>query len=314
MIDVTQSGGDVVLRAVTDDDIASVTELNRRQDVAWWGQPETDDEETRLGFDRSKAAMGSLEAGGRLAMHRDVAVGIALLVGHGQTGVAVDPTSPMATRALEMLVAWLIAAGATTFEAPAQDADRLAALAAAGFVPDRSSFELERPVPLDDLGSASWPPGVAAAPFRPGVDEQELHDLIYSVWTDVAGHTHRPLDEWRSIFIDTPSFDPALIVVARRDDGAGDLAGAALCRTFPGDLGWVAQLAVGRPDRGIGLGRVLLVEAFHRLASAGVSTIGLGVEAGNANALGLYRSVGLEITREWVHCTSATPVRTPSPH
>jgi ribosomal protein S18 acetylase RimI-like enzyme len=31
--------------------------------------------------------------------------------------------------------------------------------------------------------------------------------------------------------------------------------------------------------------------------------IGLGVEAENANALGLYRSVGFDICREWIHCS-----------
>lgn len=29
--------------------------------------------------------------------------------------------------------------------------------------------------------------------------------------------------------------------------------------------------------------------------------LGLGVEAKNASALGLYRSVGLEVAREWRH-------------
>jgi ribosomal protein S18 acetylase RimI-like enzyme len=279
-----------------------VTELNQRQDVAWWGQPETDEEEAVLGLDRSRAAAGSLEAGARLALHDGMPIGVGLLVGHGQTDLAIDPTSPLAPRALEALVEWLIGSGATSFEAPAQDAGRLAVLAAAGFVPERSSFELERSVPLDDLDPPAWPPGVVTTPFRPGVDEQELHELIYSVWTDVPGHTHRALDEWRAIFIDTPSFDSALVVLARRDDVRGRLAGAALCRIFPGALGWVAQLAVGRADRGLGLGRLLLVEACHRLAASGVDTIGLGVEAGNTHALGLYRSVGLEVSREWVHC------------
>ena len=78
-----------------------------------------------------------------------------------------------------------------------------------------------------------------------------------------------------------------------------------MCRTFAGGIGWVSQLAVGYPDRGVGLGRALLVESFHRLSATGVEILGLGVGADNENALGLYRSVGLEVARKWVHCSPA---------
>jgi hypothetical protein len=38
-------------------------------------------------------------------------------------------------------------------------------------------------------------------PFRLGVDDEELHEMIYSFWTDVPGHTYRPIDEWRSLIL-----------------------------------------------------------------------------------------------------------------
>ncbi len=98
---------------------------------------------------------------------------------------------------------------------------------------------------------------------------------------------------------------PNLVVIARRDDGSGPVAGAAICRMFTGGVGWVSQLAVGRPDRGVGLGRSLLIESFHRLVAAGAETLALDVEAENATALGLYRTVGLDVAREWVHCSPA---------
>jgi ribosomal protein S18 acetylase RimI-like enzyme len=72
---------------------------------------------------------------------------------------------------------------------------------------------------------------------------------------------------------------------------------------YTGGVGWVSQLAVGRPDRGLGLGRSLLIESFRRLTAGGAETLALDVEAENATALGLYRSVGLDVTREWVHCS-----------
>jgi len=237
---------------------------------------------------------------------------VAMLFAHGQTNVAVDPESDVAGAALGALLDWLIEAGATSFDVPSHDAAHAAALLDRGILPTRSSFELQRVAPLDDLDATVWPDGITTLPYRPGVDDQEVHDLIYSVWTDVAGHTHRPIDEWRSLFVDGPWFDPALVILARVPDGR--LAGATLCRTFTGGIGWVSQIAVGRPDRGIGLGRAMLVEALHRLAAIpDVETLGLSVEADNTNALGLYRSVGLEVAREWVHSSRSAAASADGP-
>jgi ribosomal protein S18 acetylase RimI-like enzyme len=139
-------------------------------------------------------------------------------------------------------------------------------------------------------------------PFRLGVDDEELHEMIYSFWTDVPGHTHRPIDEWRSWILAGPWFDADLIVVVRSDGGSGPIVGCAISRLFGSDVGWVSQLGVARSARGFGLGRAILIEACRRLSARSPRIVGLGVEAENANALGLYRSVGLEIAREWIHC------------
>ena len=169
-------------------------------------------------------------------------------------------------------------------------------------MPERSSFELERSGDVADLPLPSWPDGIVPVPFRLGVDDEELHEMIYSFWTDVVGHTARPLDEWRSALLAGQWFDADLVVIARADDGEGPIVGCALGRTFTGGVGWVSQLGVAHSARGVGLGRAVLIEASHRLHRTGTRIIALGVEAENANALGLYRSVGFEVTREWLHC------------
>jgi ribosomal protein S18 acetylase RimI-like enzyme len=91
--------------------------------------------------------------------------------------------------------------------------------------------------------------------------------------------------------------------VARSDEGRGPLQGCVVARTFTGGVGWVSQLGVARTARGLGLGRALLIESCRRLGGREPRIIGLGVEAENANALGLYRSVGFEIARDWIHCS-----------
>jgi ribosomal protein S18 acetylase RimI-like enzyme len=66
-----------------------------------------------------------------------------------------------------------------------------------------------------------------------------------------------------------------------------------------GGRGWVDTLAVAQSERRRGLGRALLLHALTDLQRAGARGLGLGVEAENDGALGLYRSLGLEVEREW---------------
>jgi ribosomal protein S18 acetylase RimI-like enzyme len=292
----------VALHAPVDDDLGAITSVVDAQDVGWWGEPDGDIDDVRHELERVRRATGSLDAGARVATVDGVVVGVAMVVGHGQTSVAVDPTVEDASAIRTALFEWLAGFDDTQIEAPAQDVERLDELAALGFVPRRSSFELERSGDVGDLAMALWPEGIVPVPFRLGVDDEELHQMIYSFWTEVDGHTQRPLDEWRNLILAGPWFDADLVVTARSDGGDGPIVGCALGRTYTGDVGWISQLGVARAARGCGLGRAVLVEGLHRLARKHPRVIGLGVEAENSSALGLYRGVGMEISREWVHC------------
>jgi len=295
----------IELRAANDDDVEAMSLVFDAQETSWWGESDGDIAEVRNELARVEQAMGSLDAGARVAMADGALIGVALCVGHGHTSVAVDPSSAAASAARMALFGWL--AGFDEFdgieiESPAQDDQRLGELASIGFVPHRSSFELERHGDASDLGEPAWSDGFVPVPFRLGVDDEELHDMIYAFWTDVPGHTHRPIDEWRASILAGSWFDADLVVIVRNDGGDGPIVGCALGRTFTGDVGWVSQLGVAPSARGVGLGRATLIEACRRLSAKQPKVVGLGVEAENANALGLYQSVGFEIDREWVHC------------
>lgn len=300
-------------------DFDAVAAVSLAQDLAWWGESHGNADDVRSDVDRAVAAMGSLDSGTRVAVVSGVGgagrtdgetdgetdsaiVGVALHLGHGQSSLFADQAHPLAADARAELIDWLMDTGATIIDAPAQDLSFLAMLAARGLVPTRSSFELERDADLADLARVPPPDGIELVDFRLGVDDQDVHDAVYSVWTDVPGHTYRPIEEWREIFLGGPRSDPGLVVLARRTDDDRRVAGVAIGTMFD-DVGWVMQIAVGRPDRSVGLGRALLVEALHRLVAAGAQRVGLSVEAANDTALGLYRSVGLEITGEWRHHT-----------
>jgi ribosomal protein S18 acetylase RimI-like enzyme len=278
--------------------------VSAAQDTDWWGAPDDERDDVVQALEAVEHACGSLEAGARLAVVDGEVVGVGSLVGHGHTQVAVDPASPLADEARHRLFSWLIDRGGEQFDAPSQDQRRLAQLAALGFHPVRSSFELERTADVTDVDPPAWPDDVKVVPYRHGLDDAEVHEMLYSFWTDVAGHTYRPLDEWQRLILGGPWFDERLIVLVRfRTDGdePGAVAGIAVCRFFS-DVGWVTQLGVDPSVRRRGLGRAVLAEACLRLGSAGPRIIGLGVEAENRQALGLYRSLGFEVAREWVHC------------
>jgi ribosomal protein S18 acetylase RimI-like enzyme len=143
------------------------------------------------------------------------------------------------------------------------------------------------------LAPTVWPNGVAIARYRPGEDDEAVHALIYvdAAWAEVPGHTQRSLEAWRSTL--TPD-DRGW--VARRD---GRPIGWVAGRVFSDGRGWVEQLAVARPARGLGLGRALLLHALAELHQRGATTLALGVQGENENAIGLYRAVGFEVEREW---------------
>jgi ribosomal protein S18 acetylase RimI-like enzyme len=210
--------------------------------------------------------------------------------------VVIDPRADAASAA-EELTAWLDDVAAPEVDVLDRDEVLRAVLSRAGWRYAYSSFELLRPVGGDwQLPEPSWPPGVSVRAMADG-EQDALHRLIYedAAWADVAGHHHRPTDEWRRIFIDGRN-GPERPLLAEAD---GRLVGAAVLRLFADGAGWISQLAVARSARGRGLGRALLLAGLRQLVDAGANKLGLGVMATNDGALRMYLDAGLRIEREF---------------
>jgi ribosomal protein S18 acetylase RimI-like enzyme len=271
--------------------------LSNAVDRAWWGQDETDLDEVEQ---RLRLA-DDLAARTRVVETSDGLVGYAVTFGHHDTDILVAPELPprIRRRVEDELLGWLVDAGGDRVEAPAQATDLLAAYARHGFLPAWSSFELER-VPDPPPASAALPVGVELRAFDRREHARTVHEMLYRFWTVVPSHSHRTFEEWQELFLAHGSFDPGLQVVAWRDEMP---VGVAICRVYTGAAGWISQLGVVPEERGTGLGRALLAEAARRLGAVpDIDTIGLAVAARNSRALALYRSVGFEVTREWVAC------------
>lgn len=61
---------------------------------------------------------------------------------------------------------------------------------------------------------------------------------------------------------------------------------------------WVYYIAVDPGHRSNGYGRAILLAAEHELSCRGVPRLGLNVFGYNAAAIGLYRSLGYEVTAQ----------------
>ena len=271
-----------MLRPVTPADRRDLIALALAEDAAWSGAPEVSAEETGEFIDHYGSGV-IFERAGRVGGYAAVGEG-------GGTILLAEPGDPRP--ALEALVAWLGERGHHEVDTYAADARRIAWLEAHGFTYRRSSFDLQRGI-NPPLAPAVWPSAVAIARYRPGEDDDAVYALIYvdAAWGEVPGHTQRSLAAWRSMI--TPDYRGW---VARRD---GRPVGWVVGRVFSDGRGWIEQVAVARSARRLGLGRALLLHSLAELCSRGATSLALGVQAENENAIGLYRDIGFEVTREW---------------
>ena len=65
-----------------------------------------------------------------------------------------------------------------------------------------------------------------------------------------------------------------------------------------GATGYVDAIAVRRDQRGLGLARALLVDAFARAREHGATVSELSTDS-RTGALGLYEHVGMQVTQTW---------------
>ena len=271
-----------MLRPATPADRSDLIALARAEDSASSGEPAVSAEEASEWVDFYDHGV-IFERDGRVAGYAAVGAG-------GETILLADPGEPVP--ALEALTPWLGERGHHEVDTYAGDVQRIAWLEARAFTHKRSFFELKRGIDRP-LAPPFWPTEVTIARYRPGEDDDAVYALVYTdaAWGQVPGHTHQPLSAWRSML--TPDYRGW---IARRD---GHPVGWVVGRVFPDGRGWIQQVAVARSARGLGLGRALLLHSLAELRSLGATSLALGVQAANENAIDLYRDIGFQVAREW---------------
>ncbi|MEA2212893.1 MAG: hypothetical protein QOF83_2841 [Solirubrobacteraceae bacterium] len=287
----------MMIRSATDADRDVVFALGVQEEIVWFGQAEispgevgewVDDEggvsRGVVAIDDGECVRGFASPGRHLAV---------FLADPAWTDVVADQLLPWLDEQREVVELMTFAG----------DAARIAAFERHGLRHRRSSFLLARSESAGALAAAVFPDGVEVARYRLGDDDEAVHRLIYidAAWASVPGHVERDLDAWREAARPCTS----AFLARRHGQPIGWIAG----RLLASSRGYVDTLAVATNDRRRGVGRGLLLHALADLRLAGASGLTLAVQAENQSALGLYRSVDLEVEHEWrIYATAQAKV------
>ena len=169
-------------------------------------------------------------------------------------------------------------------------ANRFRMAAARTLLQLRVSLTRELPEPTVP---AARPPaaGIAIGEFRPGVDDADwvaLNALVFAAHPEQGSLTGDDLAARQT----EPWFDPGDFLVAR-DEATGAMIGYIWLKIEPGSpTGEIYVIGVHPDAAGRGLGRTLLLAGLQRLRDRGCTAATLYVEAHNAAAVNLYRSLG----------------------
>ena len=153
-------------------------------------------------------------------------------------------------------------------------------------VPEGASIE---PQPL--------PEGYALRDFVPGEDDEVTYRLVEDAFNEWPERQASSFDDWAANTVRRPGFAPWQIRLAT--DPTGTPVGTAFV-IKAGDFGYVDQLAVRSDQRGRGLARALLADAFERARSDGAVRSELSTDS-RTGALGLYEKVGMVVTKTYHH-------------
>jgi ribosomal protein S18 acetylase RimI-like enzyme len=277
----------MTLRSATDSNRDAVLALGVAEEAAWFGEAEVSAAEVGEWIDdEGGVARGVVAVDDRGRVRGFASPGrreAVFLADPARTDALADELLPWLHQQREIVELMTLAG----------DTARATAFERHGLRHRRSSFSLKRPDSAGPVPAARFPDGVDVAPYRLGEADEAVHRLIYvdAAWASVPGHAERDLDAWRGK--ERPS--RSMFLACRDGRPVGWVAG----RLMDSGRGYISTLAVAAGERGRGLGRALLLHAFADLQSAGARGLALAVEAENETALGLYRSVGLEVEREW---------------
>ena len=159
-----------------------------------------------------------------------------------------------------------------------------------------TSWVLEVP-PGSVIEPQPLPDGYGLRDFVPGQDEETAFRVIEDSFNEWPDRQPSTLGDWAANTINRPGFEPWQLRLVDAPDG--EAVGAAFT-ILAGDFAYVDQVAVRADQRGHGIARALLVDAFERAREQGISRSELSTDS-RTGALPLYEHVGMVVTKTYRH-------------
>ncbi len=139
------------------------------------------------------------------------------------------------------------------------------------------------------------PDGYTLREFAGAADGRFAFQLIEDAFNEWPDRDPSSYDDWAPRGPLRPGFEPWQIRFAVDPQGTD----VGVCSTIgAGAVGYVDAIAVRRDQRGLGLARALLADAFGRAREHGATVSELSTDS-RTGALGLYEHVGMRVTQTW---------------
>ena len=173
---------------------------------------------------------------------------------------------------------------------PSTDDAARALLGDLGYEPARTTYFMR--IELDaEPPEPAWPKGIGPSPYRPDVDEPEIHAAVEDAFRDVWG---RPASSFERFLANRPSrrAQADLWLVAR---SGGEIAGVSIGKLLD-KTGVIDNVGVRRRWRGQGLGLALMHASFWAFYRRGITDVRLNVDAESlTGATRLYERAGMHV-------------------
>jgi mycothiol synthase len=141
------------------------------------------------------------------------------------------------------------------------------------------------------------PTGYSIRVAESDADRRGAHDVIEDAFLEWTERDKQPYDDWLAQVVGRPRFEPWNLRIAV--DAEGGVVGG-LYLVVDGETGYVGKIAVRRDQRGRGLARALLTDAFRVARDHGATHSELSTDS-RTGALDLYLGIGMEIVDTWVN-------------
>ena len=172
--------------------------------------------------------------------------------------------------------------------------DRL--LESLGYFVRWNSWVLQLPEGTE-IESQPLPEGYTIRTAETEDDRRALHEVKEDAFLEWSERDREPFEDFEAQTTRRPGFEPWNLRMVV--DPAGECVGACYLQLSE-TTGFVSQLATRKDQRGKGLARALLVDAFANAREHGATISELSTDS-RTGALGLYEKVGMVVTSNWVH-------------